>query len=151
MRHILSMALILLTGMGCVMEHPPEQVKKVIQTEKAPQAIGIYSQAIQTGNTLYLSGQIGLIPENRTLAGEDIETQAHQALKNIKQVLHAAGFGLKDVVQAQVYLDDLNNYQAFNEVYRQYFPVDPPTRAVVEVSRIPLDAKVEIMITAVKN
>jgi 2-iminobutanoate/2-iminopropanoate deaminase len=127
------------------------QQKKIINTDQAPAAVGIYSQAVQTGNTLYLSGQIGLIPETRELSGEDLESQAHQTLKNIQAVLEASGFSLSDVVKAQVYLSDLDDYSTFNDVYIQYFPENPPARAVVEVSRIPLDAKVEIMVTAVKN
>ncbi|WP_349294186.1 RidA family protein [Gracilimonas sediminicola] len=125
--------------------------KKIINTDNAPAAVGVYSQAIQVGNTLYLSGQIGLIPESRELAGDDLESQTHQTLKNIRAVLKAAGYEMSDVVKAQVFLDDMNDYSAFNEVYVQYFPENPPARAVVEVSRIPLDAKVEIMVTAVKN
>ncbi|WP_428237002.1 RidA family protein [Gracilimonas sp.] len=125
--------------------------KKIINTDNAPAAVGVYSQAIQVGNTLYLSGQIGLIPESRELAGADLESQTHQTLKNIRAVLKAAGYEMSDVVKAQVFLDDMNDYSAFNEVYVQYFPENPPARAVVEVSRIPLDAKVEIMVTAVKN
>jgi 2-iminobutanoate/2-iminopropanoate deaminase len=132
-------------------ESNSDQEKKIINTDTAPAAVGIYSQAIQTGNTLYLSGQIGLIPETRELAGEGLESQANQTLKNIQAVLEASGFSLSDVVKAQVYLSDLNDYGAFNDVYLQYFPENPPARAVVEVSRIPLDAKVEIMVTAVKN
>ncbi len=132
-------------------ETSTEIQKKIINTDNAPAAVGVYSQAIQVGNTLYLSGQIGLIPESRELAGADLESQTHQTLKNIRAVLKAAGYEMSDVVKAQVFLDDMNDYSAFNEVYVQYFPENPPARAVVEVSRIPLDAKVEIMVTAVKN
>ncbi|WP_103664875.1 RidA family protein [Gracilimonas amylolytica] len=124
--------------------------KTVIQTDNAPASIGVYSQAIQFGNTLYLSGQIGLIPETRELAGDDLESQTHQTLKNIKAVLEAAGYTMSDVVKAQVFLDDMDDYGAFNDIYTTYFTEDPPARAVVEVSRIPLDAKVEIMVTASK-
>lgn len=124
---------------------------RIINTENAPAAVGVYSQAVEVGNTLYLSGQIGLIPQSRELTGDDLESQAHQTLKNIQEVLKAAGYEMSDVVKAQVFLDDMNDYSAFNDVYVQYFPENPPARAVVEVSRIPLDAKVEIMVTAVKN
>ena len=124
--------------------------KDVITTENAPASIGVYSQAIRSGNTLYLSGQIGLIPETRELAGDDLESQTHQTLRNIQSVLEAAGYAMSDVVKAQVFLDDMNDYSAFNEIYMTYFTSDPPARAVVEVSRIPLDAKVEIMVTATK-
>ena len=126
------------------------QKKTIINTENAPAAVGVYSQAVEVGNTLYLSGQIGLIPETGELAGDNLATQAHQTLQNIEAVLKAAGYSMSDVVKSQVYLEDMDDYSTFNEIYVRYFPNDPPARAVVEVSRIPLDAKVEIMITAAK-
>ena len=143
------LALLIFLIAGCVPSEP-SAVKKVIETGNAPGAIGIYSQGIQIGNTVYVSGQIGLAPETRTLAGEDLESQTHQAIKNIRAILEAAGYSLSDVVSANVFLSDMNDYQAFNEIYVQYFTENPPARAVVEVSRIPLDAKVEIKVTAAK-
>lgn len=147
---------LLLTGLftSCIeieSEHDSAQHRKIIHTDNAPASVGVYSQAIQVGNSLYLSGQIGLVPESRELAGDDLDSQTHQTLKNIKAVLEEAGYTMSDVVKAQVFLDDMNDYGAFNNIYVQYFPENPPARAVVEVSRIPLDAKVEIMFTAVKN
>jgi 2-iminobutanoate/2-iminopropanoate deaminase len=136
--------------LSCTKPETQAPVKQVIVTDKAPASIGVYSQAIQFGNTLYLSGQIGLVPETRELAGDDLESQTHQTLKNIKAVLEAAGYTMSDVVKAQVFLDDMDDYGAFNDIYTTYFTEDPPARAVVEVSRIPLDAKVEIMVTASK-
>lgn len=135
---------------SCSSPEPHTLKKQVISTDNAPASIGVYSQAIQFGNTLYLSGQIGLIPETRELAGSDLESQTHQTLKNIKAVLEAAGYAMSDVVKAQVFLNDMDDYGAFNDIYTTYFTEDPPARAVVEVSRIPLDAKVEIMVTAIK-
>lgn len=150
-----SLNLLLVIGFlaftSCTQKTESIHQKEVIQTENAPAAVGVYSQAIQVGNTLYLSGQIGLIPETRELAGDDLESQTHQTLQNIEAVLEAAGFSMGDVVKSQVFLDNMDDYGAFNEIYVQYFPENPPARAVVEVSRIPLDAKVEIMVTAVKN
>lgn len=148
-----SLTLILISTslvLSCTQIEKSPDNKTVIQTDKAPASIGVYSQAIQSGNTLYLSGQIGLIPETRELAGDDLESQTHQTLRNIQSVLEAAGYDMSDVVKAQVFLDDMNDYSAFNEIYMTYFTSDPPARAVVEVSRIPLDAKVEIMVTATK-
>lgn len=136
--------------LSCTLEQKKPAQKTVIQTENAPASVGVYSQAIQVGNVLYLSGQIGLVPETRELAGNDLESQTHQTLQNIEAVLEAGGFSMSDVVKAQVFLDDMDDYGAFNEIYVQYFTEDPPARAVVEVSRIPLDAKVEIMVEAVK-
>jgi len=148
-----SLTLILISTslvLSCTQIEKSPDNKTVIQTDKAPASIGVYSQAIRSGNTLYLSGQIGLIPETRELAGDDLESQTHQTLRNIQSVLEAAGYAMSDVVKAQVFLDDMNDYSAFNEIYMTYFTTDPPARAVVEVSRIPLDAKVEIMVTATK-
>jgi 2-iminobutanoate/2-iminopropanoate deaminase len=148
-----SLTLILISTslvLSCTQIEKSPDNKTVIQTDKAPASIGVYSQAIQSGNTLYLSGQIGLLPETRELAGDDLASQTHQTLKNIKAVLEAAGYTMSDVVKAQVYLDNMDDYGAFNDIYTTYFTEDPPARAVVEVSRIPLDAKVEIMVTASK-
>jgi 2-iminobutanoate/2-iminopropanoate deaminase len=153
-KYILPLVILIIAGVftACMKkEQESVQQKKIINTDKAPAAVGIYSQAVQAGSTLYLSGQIGLIPESRGLAGDGLESQTHQTLKNIRAVLKAAGYDMSDVVKAQVFLDDMDDYATFNEVYVQYFPENPPARAVVEVNRIPLDAKVEIMVIAVKN
>ncbi|MTI88513.1 MAG: RidA family protein [Balneolaceae bacterium] len=124
--------------------------RKAIHTEDAPGSVGIYSQAIQKGNTLYLSGQIGLIPGSRDFAGEDVQSQTRQALTNIQKVLEAAEFELSDVVEATIFISEMDDYQAFNEAYKPFFPKSPPARAVVEVARLPLDAKVEIKVSAVR-
>lgn len=134
---------------GCYPNHE-NFTKKVISTDKAPVAIGVYSQGIQVGNTVYVSGQIGLIPETREMAGDDLESQTRQTIRNIEAVLNAADFQLSDVVSANVFLSDMENYSAFNQIYVEYFPENPPSRAVVEVSRIPLDALVEIKVIAAK-
>lgn len=124
--------------------------KKVISTPNAPAAIGPYSQAIQAGNTLYLSGQLGLDPKTGKFAAGGFEAQTRQALKNQEAVLKAAGFSLTDVVQCQVFVKDLNNYPKFNAIYKEFFKKDYPARAVLEVSRIPADGLIEIMMIAVK-
>ncbi|MEX0723374.1 MAG: Rid family detoxifying hydrolase [Gracilimonas sp.] len=138
------------SSLSCTQQDRTTSLKRIIQTDNAPAAVGVYSQAIQIGNMLYVSGQIGLIPENRQLAGDDLESQTRQTLDNIRSVLDAADFEMTDVVKAQVFLDDMDDYGAFNEIYLEYFPENPPARAVVEVSRIPMDAKVEIIVEAVK-
>lgn len=131
--------------------HPAENSKKeIISTNEAPKAIGPYSQAVRVGNTLYLSGQIAIDPIKGKLVQGGIEEQTHQVLKNIKAVLNASGFTLSDVVQSQVYLSDLNNYGKMNKVYATYFINNPPARAAIQAARLPLDALVEIMVTAVK-
>ena len=129
----------------------PQIEREVIQTDDAPAAIGPYSQAVRVGNTLYLAGQIGLEPATGQLVAGGIEAQTHQALRNIQAILAAAGFSLADVVQVQAYLADLDDYAAFNAVYATYFGDSPPARAVVEAARIPRDARVEIMATAVRG
>ena len=131
-----------------VAEVAPIPTKEVIASVDAPEAIGPYSQAIRVGDTVWLAGQIALDPVTGGLITGDIEIETRQVMANITAVLAATGLELKDVVQTQVYLTDLNEYQKFNEVYAEYFPSNPPARAVVQVSRLPRDAKVEIMMTA---
>ena len=129
-------------------QSPSAPDKEVVASQDAPAAIGPYSQAIRVGETVWLAGQIALEPVTGGMVTGSIEIETRQVMSNITAVLAAAGLGLEDVVQAQVYLADLNEYQAFNEVYAEYFPSNPPARAVVQVSRLPRDAKVEIMMTA---
>jgi len=124
--------------------------RTIIQTEKAPAAIGPYSQGVLVGKTLYAAGQIGLVPGTGEMAGEDLESQTRQALNNLQAVLEEAGFTMNEVVSVDVYLSDMNDYSAFNEIYSEYFSESKPARVVVEVSRIPRDAKVEIKLVASK-
>jgi 2-iminobutanoate/2-iminopropanoate deaminase len=131
-----------------ITQEPLVPSKEVIASQDAPAAIGPYSQAIRVGDTVWLAGQISLDPVTGGLITGNIEIETRQVMANIENVLIAAGLELKDVVQSQVYLADLNDYQKFNEVYAEYFPSNPPARAVVQVSRLPRDAKVEIMMTA---
>jgi len=130
---------------------PDEPHKKIISTNEAPGAIGPYSQAIKSGNTIYVSGQIALNQGTGKLVEGGIEEQTHQVIKNIQKILNAAGYTLTDVVQCQVYLVNLNDYEEMNQVYLQYFKKQPPARAVVEVKRIPRDALIEIIVTASKK
>jgi len=125
--------------------------REVIATGDAPAAIGPYSQAIRVGNTLYLAGQIAIEPATGDFVTGGIEEQTHQVLTNIQAVLKAAGFTIGDVVQSQIFLSDLNNYAAMNAVYAIYFQKSPPARATVQVTRLPKDALIEIMVTAVKT
>lgn len=124
--------------------------KKVISTDKAPQAIGPYSQAIQVQNTLYLAGQIALDPATGQMVDGGIEIQTHRVMQNLEAVLLEGGFDFEDVVQTQVYLSDLNHYKPMNAVYAKYVGDQPPARAVVQAARIPRDALVEIMMVAQK-
>ena len=143
-----------LTLTGCVAttrigEEPPE--RRIIATDKAPAAIAAYSQGVQVGHTLYLAGQIGLDPATRELAPGGIEAETRRSLDNCKAVLEAAGFTLKDVVQVQVLLADINDYNALNQIYVTYFPENPPARAAYAVAALPRGARVEVLMTAVKG
>ncbi len=122
--------------------------KKVIQTDKAPKAIGPYSQAIQAGNFLFLSGQIPLDPKTGELVKGDIRQQTKQVLQNIKGVLESRGLGMEDVVKATIFLKDISNFSQVNEIYATYFPSSPPARSTVEVAKLPRDADIEIEVIA---
>ena len=136
---------------GVVLAQATSAEKKVISTSDAPRAIGPYSQALKVGNTLYLAGQIALDPETNRMVEGGIEAQTHRVLQNLGAVLNAAGFSFSDVVQAQVFLANLNDYKAMNSIYAEYFNKAPPARAVVEAAKIPKGALVEIMMVAVSS
>jgi 2-iminobutanoate/2-iminopropanoate deaminase len=123
--------------------------KKVIQTEKAPKAIGPYSQAIQAGNFLFLSGQIPLDPTSGELVKGDIREQARRVLENLKGVLESQNLGMEDVVKVTIFLKDMGNFSPVNEVYATYFPSSPPARSTVEVARLPRDVDIEIEAIAI--
>ena len=123
--------------------------KRVISTDKAPKAIGPYSQAIQVNNTLYLAGQIALDPLTGKMVEDKIDIQTHRVMTNLEAVLSEAGFSFDDVVQTQVFLSDLNHYKQMNEIYAEYFSNKPPARAVVQAV-LPRNALVEIMMVAQK-
>jgi len=119
-------------------------MKKVIQTDKAPKAIGPYSQAIQAGNFLFLSGQIPLDTKTGDLVKGDIGQQTRQVLENIKGILESEKLGMEDVVKITIFLKDIGNFNQVNEVYSTYFPAFPPARSTVEVARLPRAAEIEI-------
>ena len=130
---------------------PVSGAREIISTADAPEAIGPYSQAVKVGNRIYCAGQIGLNPADRQLVEGGIVQETRRAMDNLKAVLTAGGFSFADVVQAQVFLADLNDYGAMNAVYGTYFePGKAPARAAVQVARLPLDARVEIMVVAEK-
>lgn len=124
-------------------------MNKVINTTKAPAAIGPYSQAVKTGNMLFVSGQIPFVPETMQLVSEDIKEQTKQCLENLKGILEEAGMTLNDVVKTSVFIKDMNEFGAINEVYATYFTDNKPARACVEVARLPKDVRVEIEAIAV--
>ncbi len=118
--------------------------KEIISTEKAPQAIGTYSQAVKTGSTVYLSGQIPLIPETMEMVEGDIKQQIHRVFQNLQAVANAAGGDLSDVVKLNIFLTDLSNFPQVNEVMAEYFQQPYPARAAIGVAALPKDAGVEM-------
>jgi 2-iminobutanoate/2-iminopropanoate deaminase len=118
--------------------------KKVIQTERAPKAIGPYSQAVQAGNFLFLSGQIALDPRTGELVKGDVGQQTQQVLENIRGILESQKLGMENVVKVTIFLKDIKNFNRVNEVYATYFPAPAPARSTVEVARLPRDAEIEI-------
>lgn len=119
-------------------------MKQVIHTDKAPAAIGPYSQAIQIGQLLFTSGQVPIDPETGAIVEGGIREQARQSLNNIKAILNAAGTNMGAVVKTTVFLQDMNDFAAMNEVYAQFFQEPYPARSAVQVGRLPKDALVEI-------
>ena len=119
-------------------------VKEIISTDKAPGAIGPYSQAVKTGNMVFVSGQIPIDPATGHFVSEDVAGQTDQVFKNLQAVLEAAGSGLDKVIKTTVFLADMNDFAAMNEVYGRYFTADYPARATVQAARLPRDARVEI-------
>lgn len=118
--------------------------KLIVNTDKAPEAIGPYSQAVRAGDLLFVSGQIGADPATGRFAGQDAASQTEQCLRNLEAILTEAGAGLQDVVKATVFLADMDDFQPMNEVYARFFPSRPPARACVQVARLPRGALVEI-------
>jgi 2-iminobutanoate/2-iminopropanoate deaminase len=123
----------------------------IIQTDQAPHAIGPYSQAIVTGGMLYTAGQIPLDPATGELVGGDIRAQTKRVLENLSAILQAAGTSLNKVVKTTVYLSDMGEFGAMNEVYGTYFTEHKPARSTVQAARLPRDVKVEIDVIAAFN
>lgn len=115
-----------------------------IATDKAPAAVGPYAQAVRSGGLLFCSGQVGIDPRTGKLAGEDIEAQAEQALKNVEEVLRAAGLGMKDVLKTTVFLVDMQEFAVVNALYARAFGDHRPARSTVQVAGLPLGARIEI-------
>ncbi len=122
--------------------------KQVIATDKAPAAIGPYSQAIRVGDLIFTAGQGGLVPGTKEFAGSDIASQTRQTMQNIKGILEAAGSCMDHVVKSTVFLQDIKEFAQMNEVYAEFFAKDPPARSTVEAAALPLGALVEIEVVA---
>lgn len=119
-------------------------MRDTVLTDRGPKPIGPYSQAIRANGFLYVSGQVALDPKTGEFVGADIGQQTQRTLENVKGILEAAGSNLHHVVKTTVFLKDMNDFAAMNEVYAKYFPSAPPARSTVQVARLPKDALVEI-------
>ncbi|MES9995137.1 Rid family detoxifying hydrolase [Desulfovibrio aminophilus] len=119
-------------------------MKEIVATKQAPAAIGPYSQAIKAGGFVFASGQIPLVPETGEVDGADVKTQARRSLENLTAVLKAAGASLEDVVKTTVFITDMAEFPAVNEVYATYFPANAPARSCVAVAALPRGVKVEV-------
>lgn len=126
-------------------------MKKQITTNNAPAAIGPYSQAIQAGNMIYVSGQLPIDPATGAFAGETIEAQTKQSLENMKAILKECGLGMDSVVKTTVLLADIKDFAAMNDVYKEYFSSECPARSAFEVANLPKGASVEIEAIAYKE
>ena len=122
--------------------------KKIIQTDKAPKAIGPYSQGIKANGFVFLSGQIALDPRTQQIVGGGVAGQTERVLENLKGIVEAAGSSMQHVVKTTVFLADINDFTAMNEVYARYFTAHLPARSTVEVARLPRDVRVEIDLIA---
>ena len=124
-------------------------MKEIVATERAPRAIGPYSQAVRSGNFLFASGQIPIDPATGEFVTGGITEQTEQVMRNVSAILEAAGVGLQQVVKTTVFLADMDDFTAMNEVYGRYFGENPPARATVQAARLPRDARVEIEAIAI--
>jgi len=126
-------------------------MRQVVFTDKAPAAIGPYSQAIKINGLVYTSGQVPVNPETKKIDSEDIEIQAKQVMKNLDAVLKAANTDLSKVVKSTIFLKDLNDFAKVNEIYGSFFKSEPPARSCVQVAKLPLDCKIEIEVIALAD
>ncbi len=123
-------------------------MKDIVVTNRGPKPIGPYSQAIKSNGFLFISGQVGVDPVSGEFAGPSIQQQTERMLENVKAILEAGGASLSHVVKTTVFLKDMNDFAAMNEVYARYFTAAPPARSTVQVARLPKDALVEIEVVA---
>lgn len=119
-------------------------MRKSIHTDDAPQAIGPYSQAVQVGDTLFVSGQVAIDPAAGKIVEDDVADQARQVMHNLEAILTAAGMTFANVVKTTIYLTSMDDFQTVNGIYGEHFPGDPPARVTIQVAGLPLGAKVEI-------
>ena len=124
-------------------------MKQIVRTDSAPKPVGPYSQAVRAGNLLFVAGQGALDSRTGQVRRESIQAETRQVLENIKAILEASGASLAAVAKTTCYLADMNDFQAFNAVYAEYFPQDPPARTTIQAGKLPLDLRVEIEAIAV--
>uniref|UniRef100_J3MLB7 Uncharacterized protein n=1 Tax=Oryza brachyantha TaxID=4533 RepID=J3MLB7_ORYBR len=136
------------TKMQCGLAFTPitkiENVKEAVQTEKAPAALGPYSQAIKANNMVFVSGVLGLNPETGKFVSESVEEQTEQVMKNMGEILKASGASYSSVVKTTIMLADLQDFKKVNEIYAKYFPAPAPARSTYQVAALPLNARIEI-------
>lgn len=118
--------------------------REIISTSNAPAAVGPYSQAVKIGSLVYTAGQLGIDPQTGRLVEGGVQAQTHQALTNLRAVLQAAGIDLGNVVKTTVFMQDMGDFKAMNQVYAEFFPQQPPARSAVQVAALPLNGLVEI-------
>jgi len=123
-------------------------MREIISTEHGPKAIGPYSQAVKANGFVFTAGQVALDPVTGSVVGTEIKAQTERVMENLKGIVEAAGSTMHKVVKTTVFLKDMNDFAAMNEVYARYFPAAPPARSTVEVSRLPKDVRVEIEVVA---
>jgi 2-iminobutanoate/2-iminopropanoate deaminase len=119
-------------------------MKKIIYAPKAPKAAGPYSQAVEAAGLVFISGQIPVIPITGEIAAGGFDKEVRQVMKNIENILNARGLNFSDIVHVRVYMRDIKKFDKFNQIYGEYFPNDPPARAVIEISGLPKNAEIEI-------
>ncbi|XP_027339930.1 reactive Intermediate Deaminase A, chloroplastic-like [Abrus precatorius] len=129
---------------ACMSLSTDTPIKEAVQTEKAPAALGPYSQAIKANNLLFVSGVLGLVPETGKFISDNVEDQTEQVLKNMGEILKSGGASYSSVVKTTILLADLKDFTKVNEIYAKYFPLPAPARATYQVAALPLDAKIEI-------
>jgi 2-iminobutanoate/2-iminopropanoate deaminase len=125
-------------------------MKKAVITQNAPKPVGPYSQAVQAGNFLFVSGQLAIDPKKGKIVAKDIKAQTHQVMENVKSILEAAGYSLKDVIQSTAYLSSMSLFEEFNWEYAKYFETDYPARATVG-AELKSEALVEVSVIAYKD
>ena len=132
------------------MDTESSKMKKIIYTNNAPKAVGPYSQAILSGNTLYCSGQIAINPKSGNLEIDNIKDETNRIMKNISAILKSADMNFSNVVKCSIFMKNMQDYSKINEVYSKYFKKDPPAREAIEVSNLPKSVNIEISVIAEK-